>query len=629
MQCSRCHEEVSIVSNYCPFCGSPIMALNQAHLEAVRLFCEGEYEAAAAKLRFAQALDPADPAIKRDMAHALLHSGDSAAAQALYEELVGTQVGDVESQFNLALLLLNASDLTRARDLLRNVTTAPRVDFYPGRFYLGLIYPSLGSFLSDVYLHLGLIEKELLRPEEAARWLAQSVSRNPQQISAYVGLGDMAMENRDYSNAVDKYTTAMSLNPLGDEVADWHLKLGMAYQQTGNVAEAIKELRWVTLRDPHNITALEHLRRLYEEGGAAAAELAADVPSVDNEGASPIFGLTASGEPEDADAIPIIGHSPEMRRVMRHARLAAASDATVLITGEHGTGKELIARAIYQNSPRNDKPFVVVNCAAIPETLLESDLFGHEKGAFTGAAMRKLGRFEIANTGTIFLDEIGDLGSPMQVKLLRVLQEREFNRVGGNDTVHVDVRVIAATNRDVDQMIRQGLFREDLFYRLNVLPIYVPPLRERREDVPLLVKYFVDRFCRRHPKAHIQFTAEEMELFLDYNWPGNVRELENMIERAVVMGTQSGLFMQELLRLRVSGQAPGSVAAGSTKRAAEAPTNMSLEDLERAHIQRVLRSTGSNQKRAAEILGINQSTLWRKLRRYGMREAGSGTDGDE
>lgn len=612
MLCGNCHEEVAIVSNYCPFCGTALVVVNQRHVEAIRLFCEGEYEAAAAKLQFARAASPNDSSVAKDLAHALLHAGKTDLAAEIYAHVVGEHRQYADVNFNYALLLMNSNNLTAARDLLQLIIGSSRVDFYPGRFYLGLMYPTLGSFMSDVYLYLGLIEKDLLRPDRAMQLLRLSVEKNPRQVTAYVALGDVSMQERNYGDAVEKYMTAMTLNPLGDEIADLHLKLGMAYRQTDNTAEAVKEFRWVLQRDPTNITALENLNILYEQMGENRPAQSTLHQGSAHEGASPIFELSASPDSGMGERIQIIGGTMEMRRVMRHARLAAASDATVLITGEHGTGKELIARAIVYNSPRNEKPFVTVNCAAIPEPLLESDLFGHEKGSFTGASGQKHGRFEIANHGTIFLDEIGDLSPSMQVKLLRVIQEREFNRVGGNEVLKVDIRVIAATNRNLEEAIKQGQFREDLFYRLNVLPIHIPPLRERRDDISLLVNYFLDKFRKRHPKAVISFSPEEMELFVEYNWPGNVRELENMIERAVVMGTQSGAFLQELTKMKRPAPSKG------TQEQETASADMTLEALEQQHILRVLRRTHGNQKQAADILGINQSTLWRKLKRYGI-----------
>jgi transcriptional regulator with PAS, ATPase and Fis domain len=256
---------------------------------------------------------------------------------------------------------------------------------------------------------------------------------------------------------------------------------------------------------------------------------------------------------------------------------------------------------------------IAVNCAALPETLLESELFGHEKGAFTGAHAQKRGRFELADEGTLFLDEVGDMSLALQVKLLRVLQEQEFTRVGGTETIHVDVRTIAATNQDLHRLVEEGRFREDLFYRLNVLPIAVPPLRERREDIALMAEHFLRRYGgsgRGEPRA---LSSEEMEILMDYAWPGNVRELENFIERACVMGHSDQQLIEEIHRLR---HREPTAHVDKSSGQFEVRRDQSLAEVERAYILHVLERTEGSQRRASEILEINPSTLWRKLKRY-------------
>lgn len=303
----------------------------------------------------------------------------------------------------------------------------------------------------------------------------------------------------------------------------------------------------------------------------------------------------------------IISQSEVFKAVLRHVEQVASTDATVLILGETGTGKELIARAIHSISTRRDHPLVKVNCAALPANLIESELFGHERGAFTGALARKIGRFELADGGTIFLDEIGDLSPDLQVKLLRVLQECEFERLGNPKTIKVDVRVIAATNRDLEQAIENGTFREDLFYRLNVFPIRIPPLRERKQDIPLLVNHFVQEYSTKVGKRIETVSQKVMERLQAYHWPGNVRELENIIERAVIIsrGTQLELgdwFSQE--------KAPSDVSQIAT-----------LEEVERAHIIKALQFTRwrvSGAKGAAEILGMNPYTLVSRMKKLGI-----------
>jgi two-component system NtrC family response regulator len=308
----------------------------------------------------------------------------------------------------------------------------------------------------------------------------------------------------------------------------------------------------------------------------------------------------------------IVSTSRAMEEVLNLAGRVAASNATVLLRGESGTGKELIARAIHYHSPRADFPLVRVNCAALPETLLESELFGHEKGAFTGATAKRIGKFEAADRGTIFLDEIGELAPGMQVKLLRVLQEREFERLGGNQTIKVDVRVIAATNRDLEKAMREGAFREDLYYRLNVVSIVIPPLRERREDIPALLEYFIGKYNRENRKQISGMATEARDLLMRYEYRGNVRELENIIERAVVLA-KKGIITTADLPMHI--RPTGNEGALPVRKQLGSLTE-TLETVERGLIIEALRETGGVQTRAAEKLGIGERVLRYKLKKY-------------
>jgi len=304
----------------------------------------------------------------------------------------------------------------------------------------------------------------------------------------------------------------------------------------------------------------------------------------------------------------IIGTSPAIRRVLELVEQVAGSSATILIQGESGTGKELIANAIHALSPRHERPFLKVNCAAIPETLLESELFGYEKGAFTGAFARKAGRFELAHGGTLFLDEVGDLTPGTQAKLLRVLQEGEFERLGGTRTLKVDVRIIAATNTDLAQAVKERRFREDLYYRLNVITIPIPPLRERREDIPLLAHHFLRISAAKNNKALEGFTPEALDLLERYPWPGNVRELENAIERAVVL-SRGHLIEPKDLPEAITGQGPGE-----GERAITIPLGTPLEEVEQRLIEATLEQTRGDKTLAAKLLGIASRTIYRKLK---------------
>ncbi len=302
----------------------------------------------------------------------------------------------------------------------------------------------------------------------------------------------------------------------------------------------------------------------------------------------------------------IVGKNHKMQAIYDLIEDISQSDSTVLIQGESGTGKELIARALHVLSPRKERPFVVANCSAYAQTLLESELFGHEKGAFTGAIRRKKGRFELADGGSIFLDEIGEIPPTTQLVLLRVLQEKKFERVGGEDTIKVDVRVIAATNRNLAQDMMSGRFREDLYYRLNVIPVMVPPLRERKDDIPLLVKHFLEVYSTASSKAIRGFSQEVMKIFLDYDWPGNVRELQNVVEHAVILAKGEMITQIDL---------PHSLKETFPRTYADIS---SLKDTEKNLILKVLKETDGNKYQAAKRLGITRSTLYGKLRKHGI-----------
>jgi formate hydrogenlyase transcriptional activator len=304
----------------------------------------------------------------------------------------------------------------------------------------------------------------------------------------------------------------------------------------------------------------------------------------------------------------IVGHSSALEAVLEKVERVAPTSSTVLIEGQTGTGKELIARAIHNLSPRCGRPFVKLNCAAIPLDLLESELFGHEKGAFTGAIAQKIGRFEMANGGTLFLDEVGDIPSALQPKLLRVLQEQEFERLGSGRTHQVDVRLVAATNRDLGDMVARNQFRDDLYYRLNVFPVLLPPLRERQEDIPALVSHFVEVFSRRMSKEIDHIPPETMEAFQDYSWPGNIRELQNLIERAVILANDGVL--------------PNPLLAATQRARARAAGPITLRDSERALILQTLESMNwviGGPNGAAARLGLKRTTLLHKLKKLGIK----------
>lgn len=309
----------------------------------------------------------------------------------------------------------------------------------------------------------------------------------------------------------------------------------------------------------------------------------------------------------------IIGESPKMQEVLKIVERVANTNATILVLGESGTGKEVIANAIHYNSDRRDKPYVKVNCGAIPENLIESELFGYEKGAFTGATARKIGKFERARGGTIFLDEVGELDLAMQVKLLRVLQEKEFERVGGNEVVKIDIRVIAATNRDLLKMVQEGSFREDLYYRLNVIPIQIPPLRNRKEDIPLLIEYFLDRYGKDIGRKNMSISREAQEKLITYKWNGNIRELENVVERMAILSQENIIKVENL---------PREIAYSEIveEEILLPQEGICIEDLERSLILQALERTEYNQTKAAKLLGMSRHTLLYRMEKYGIEK---------
>jgi transcriptional regulator with GAF, ATPase, and Fis domain len=305
----------------------------------------------------------------------------------------------------------------------------------------------------------------------------------------------------------------------------------------------------------------------------------------------------------------IIGQSKSMKKVEEVVQKVGPTDTTVLISGESGTGKELVARAIHRHSSRSNKPFVAVDCGSLVESLFESELFGHVKGSFTGATVTKYGRFELANGGTLFFDEIGNISINIQTKLLRVLQEREITKVGSSKVIKVDVRIVAATNKDLQKAVKAGAFREELFYRLSIVPITLPPLRERRGDIPLMANYFLEKYNKKRAKNIRAISAKAMKALVEYNWPGNVRELENAIERAVVLSEDDTIKPSDLLYYGLTVESPSKPDVCEAK---------CLIDVEKEHIAKTLKIFNGHRGKAAESLGIDRKTLRAKLKKYGI-----------
>ncbi|MEK6572584.1 MAG: sigma-54 dependent transcriptional regulator [Bacteroidota bacterium] len=363
-----------------------------------------------------------------------------------------------------------------------------------------------------------------------------------------------------------------------------------AYASVESAVQALKEGAYDYVTKPVDPDDLSHLIQNAIKQRALAAENILLRTKIEE--------LSKTGE--------FIGESPQMKKVMELVRTVAQTDATVMIRGESGTGKELVARAIHNNSNRRYFPLIPVNCGSIPEGLLESELFGHEKGAFTGAQYRRKGKFEMANGGTIFFDEIGNLDMKLQVDLLRVIEAKQFTRLGGEQVISVDFRVICATNKNLEKVVEEGTFREDLYYRLNVFSIFLPPLRERRSDLPLLAQHFLQQYSLSMSKNITAISPEALDLLIRYDWPGNVRELQNAIERAMVVGKPPCIRVEDL-----------PFQLNSRPKLPEAD---SLAEVEKEHIINILDRTSWNITRAAEILKIDRVTLYNKIEKYGLRK---------
>ena len=449
--------------------------------------------------------------------------------------------------------------------------------------------------LQDPSADLGLPLGEFRRTFTAREWLQQM---HPDDVDSVDRMVQWALRRREI------YRTEYRIR-RGDGRYTWWEERGAPTEFRDG-----RPVRWVGV--VRNITerkqAEEDLRRALQEVQALKAELEAENVVLRAE----IESTGASAE--------VVGKSAALKRVLQEAEQVAATDAPVLITGETGTGKELVARAIHRASPRRDRLLVTVNCAALAPTLVESELFGHEKGAFTGAGTRRIGRFERAHAGTILLDEVGELALDVQVKLLRVLQTGEFERVGSSEAVRVDVRVIASTNRDLEREVKLGRFRQDLYYRLCVFPIHVPPLRERREDIPLLVAYLVEKKGAALAKRVDRIPRRTMEALTAYDWPGNVRELENVIERALILSRGPALVVESSFVVW-TGEGAGSTPTARPADAADAMAT-TLAKADRAHILRICAACDWRIKgpgAAAERLGLNPSTLYFRMKKLGIK----------
>ncbi len=615
--CRECGNPLESEHRFCPVCGAAHEPLERAAEEGIEAFEQGEYDRALKLFKSVAQKQPLSAFALRDVGHAAFHLQDFNTALDYYEKALRIHPNLLDVHFNTGIIHLQRGHVNDAMFSL--LETLHHIHpLVPGSYYLGLFHTA-ESLTFQCRLNLGMLFKERGELEKAMEQYQLVLGINPKNILALGSQGDCLMALERFEEAIQVYKRALKVVPEGEDQLNIQNDLGVCYFKKGELEKAVAEFKSVLKQNPDHVNAVYNLGQVYyHEGltGRMKRDYEEFVKS-SKDAASILFSLSKSmvsaaaaekGRP--AGETRMVGASPAMQRIHDLIKRAAASDATVLVLGENGTGKELVARSIHRQSGRHDGPFVPIACSALSESLLESELFGHEKGSFTGAIARKIGKFEAADKGTVFLDEIGEISMATQVKLLRVLQEREFERVGGTETVKVDIRVIAATNRDLKKAVQEGKFREDLFYRLNVIAVEMPPLREREGDLAVLVKYFLERLKARRPTRFQGVTAEALRLFQQYPWPGNVRELENIMERIVTLNDDILIKPEHL--------PPELAGAGVSASAAALPPSSVLQAVEKEMILRVLRESNFNKRKAASRLGISRPTLYQKIRKYGI-----------
>jgi DNA-binding NtrC family response regulator len=590
--------------------------------EALQRFLRGDYSGATKELQGLLKEGGAVGARAGAWAgHALFFQGREAEAEASYRAALDGDPGLWGAAYQLGALAFAAG---RHADALEAFTRAsrlePELEFSP---LSAMFSGSPDTAKARVHLFMGLSLRELGRTADAEEALDRSIALDAANPLPYGVLGNLLMASGRFAEAAQRFSAALKTVKDEQGLISLNNDLGVAYFQSGDLDKASLAFKRVLKEKPDDPNALHNLGMLYLKRGMGE-ELRHDLREFlkADQAEQLLLGLTRSlvegarGAPPAADT-GIVGQSPAIQDTLHLVDRASRTDANVLILGENGTGKERVARAIHRLGARAKGPFVAVNCAALPESLLESELFGHEKGAFTGAAQAKPGRFELAQGGTLFLDEIGDLMPSLQVKLLRVVQEKAFERVGGTRTLKPDFRLIAATHEDLRKAVVEGRFREDLFYRLFVLPIELAPLRDRGEDIPLLAEHFLRRFAERTGRRRAQrLSPQALERLRGHPWPGNVRELENCIERAVAMHEgevlEAGDLQLDVLPVPRTGTSikdQPEPAVGHWKPA---------EAAERAALQQALRQEGRKAERVAASMGLSRATLYRKLAKYGL-----------
>lgn len=635
MYCENCGEEIKKNSKYCKNCGKKIKTKYE-FLEEIKLdFRQKNYSNILNKIKIIEKDISEDIAckLKADIYFVL---GDFTLSKENYLKIPeGKKKWD--TFYNLALIYVNDNNIDKAISSLESIDLDKLIPeeslIYFDRYNLK------EKLIVDINLYLGVLYKSNGKNKNATDAFKNVLKIDSANYLAYANLGDIYFKEGNYDAAIENYNNAIKIIYDSEKKSNLYNDLGFCYFRKGLINDAIECFKKSVILNPDNKNAIYNLGLIYVKSGMRD-EIKDDYKEFlkHNDGVDILFNISKSiadavkHENELISFVDFIGQSQSIKKVKEIILKAAETDSTVFIYGENGTGKELVARAIHKLSKRSDKPFIVVNCGALPETLLESELFGYEKGAFTGAIKTKQGRFEIANGGTIFLDEIGDITPAMQVKLLRFIQSREFERVGGNETIKVDIRLITATNRDIKVLIKNGVFREDLFYRLYVLPVMLPPLRERGEDIIILARYFLNIFNEKYNKKFKNISKSASKIFLKYPWPGNVRQLENIIERIVTLYNDIEIkeshLPDELLIIEDKKtdninffvnmdiiEVIKSVNYDHKKAAKKLKISKEylLEKVNEIDLNEILNKVNNSQTKAAKILGISRMALWKRM----------------
>ncbi len=607
MYCENCGKKVNDDTKYCKECGAKVENGKNVVADITNDFKNKRYSIILNKLKNIGNEAGDKNLINKIRGDANFITGNYNDAKEAYLK-IKNEKREWDANFNLALIHLNGNEFGEAIKYMEAILKQD-IDFKKSMIYSER-YSNKKVFFIDIYLYLGVLYKSLDKIENSIKYFKNVTESDAGNELANANLGDIYFKQDNYDEAMKYYQKAINNSRDYFRKSYLYNDIGLCFFRKGLIEEAINMFKKAIILNSDNQDAIHNLGIIYVRSGLQDKVKDDYKEFLKYErGVDIVFNLSrsimnvAKKEMLGEINIDFIGESDKMKKVKEIIIKTASTDTTVLIQGENGTGKELVARAIHQLSKRDEKPFIVVNCGALPETLLESELFGYEKGAFTGAVNAKPGRFELADKGTVFLDEIGDITQGMQVKLLRFVQQKEFERVGGTETKKVDVRIIAATNKDIKKLVDEGQFREDLYYRLYVLPVFMPPLRERGKDVIILAQHFLKKFNEKYGKNFQSFLDDALEAFYKYSWPGNVRQLENVVERIMTLYDDEEVKLEYL---------PEEILQYK-------PNKAGANDTEKGKIIEVLKSVNYSKTKAAKFLGISRVALWKKMTKLGIK----------